>query len=434
MENAQKTAEVKAPPTVNSDKQLALLISACAVSFLEMFDFTVYSFFAVIIGQVFFAAQDKFMGLLVAVSVFGLGFFMRPLGSVIIGGYADRYGRKAAMLLTVVLISVGSLLIALTPDYSVLGIYSSILIIFGRLVQGFAVGGESGAALSLLLESCNRDRRGFFLSWQYIGQGLSTLLGASLAFLLTHYLTEQQLHAWGWRVPFFFILLILPLALYLRMNITESLKIEEQRRNQEQDYPFFRLWREEGWKTFLAIISILPTTALVYTLSFFMPHYLPLVTHIEAGNTFLITIYASVLSITFNYLSGKICDHLEQRKKLLLWLVVIAAISSYFTFYFVHTFVLFIFFYTIAVIMFSLLMTASSVFVVESFPKPIRATACGVTYALGVAIFGGTSNPIVAGLLKISHGAVMAPFWYLAVALTIGFVCFAIYPEERHAK
>ena len=189
-----------------------LIVAAGVGNFLEMFDFTVYSFFAAIIGHVFFNSEDKLISLLISVSVFGVGFVMRPLGSIIIGAYADRHGRKAAMLLTIVLMAIGSALIGFAPPYSAIGIFAPLLIVLGRLCQGFSAGGEVGAATTLLMESAERNKRGFFVSWQFFGQGLSTLSGSLLAALLMGYLSNEAMENWGWRVPFIFSLLIIQIG------------------------------------------------------------------------------------------------------------------------------------------------------------------------------------------------------------------------------
>ena len=201
-----------------------LIVAAGVGNFLEIFDFTVYSFFAGIIGHVFFNSEDKLISLLISVSVFGVGFVMRPLGSIIIGAYADRHGRKDAMLLTIVLMAVGSALIAFAPPYSAIGIFAPLLIVMGRLCQGFSAGGEIGAATTLLMESAERNKRGFFVSWQFFGQGLSTLCGSLLAALLMTRLSNEAMESWGWRVPFILSLLIIPVGLYIRAHINETHK------------------------------------------------------------------------------------------------------------------------------------------------------------------------------------------------------------------
>lgn len=147
-----------------------VIVGASTGNGTEIFDFTVYSFFAAIIGKLYFPSDSAYGSLLMSVAVFGVGFIMRPLGSMVLGAYADRVGRKAAMLMTIVLMGIGTALIAFAPTYAQIGVLAPVLIVVGRLIQGFAAGGEVGSATTLLLESAGANQRGFFVSWQAISQ------------------------------------------------------------------------------------------------------------------------------------------------------------------------------------------------------------------------------------------------------------------------
>lgn len=172
-----------------------VIVGASTGNGTEIFDFTVYSFFAAIIGKLYFPSDSAYGSLLMSVAVFGVGFIMRPLGSMVLGAYADRVGRKAAMLMTIVLMGIGTALIAFAPTYAQIGVLAPVLIVVGRLIQGFAAGGEVGSATTLLLESAGANQRGFFVSWQAISQGVSALLGASCGLALTYFLPEEALYA-----------------------------------------------------------------------------------------------------------------------------------------------------------------------------------------------------------------------------------------------
>ena len=192
----------------------ARLIFATALgNGLEIFDFTVYSFFAATIGNQFFPATSELTSLLLSVGTFGVGFFMRPLGAIVLGGYADRVGRRAAMMLTIWLMALGTAIIGLCPSYGSIGIAAPLIVLLARLVQGFAAGGEVGAATTFLLESGPLSKRGYFVSWQAASQGAASLLGASLGLFLSRTLSPADLSAWGWRVPFLLGLLIAPVGI-----------------------------------------------------------------------------------------------------------------------------------------------------------------------------------------------------------------------------
>ena len=430
MTHLNNSPQMRGSPALKTRKDKTKLIVAAGVgNFLEIFDFTVYSFFAGIIAQVFFQAEDYLTSLLISVSVFGVGFVMRPLGSIMIGAYADRHGRKAAMLLTILLMALGSALIGFAPPASAIGIFAPLLIVLGRLLQGFSAGGEIGAATTLLMESAERHQRGFFVSWQFIGQGLSSLTGSLMAAGLLATLSHEDMLSWGWRVPFIFSLIIIPVGLYIRSQINETYEGESHK---DSAHPFAILIDKHLQQMLLGILYILPVTALMYILIFFMPNYLKTVTTMEDSHAFLVSSYASVVMIAFSVISGFLCDKLERRKSVALIILGIAFIATFFEFYFVATPAIFFTFHTIGIACLGLLMTFSVLMIMEAFERSIRATATGVIYAFGVTIFGGTAQLIVTWLLKISDKNIMAPFWYLGTALAIGFIAASCFHEKRH--
>ena len=407
-----------------------LIVGTGIGNFLEMFDFTVYSFFAAIIGHVFFNSEDKLISLLISVSVFGVGFVMRPLGSIIIGAYADRHGRKAAMLLTIILMAIGSALIGFAPPYEAIGIFAPLLIVLGRLCQGFSAGGEVGAATTLLMESAERNKRGFFVSWQFLGQGLSTLCGSLLASLLMKHLPKEAMESWGWRIPFILSLLIIPVGLYIRAHIKET--YEAPTVEKHTIHPFKELITQHTKQMIAGIFVIFPGTVMMYVFVFFMPNYLQTVTAIESSDSFLISSYASVIAIVVTFLASFLCDRLERRKGTAITILIIIFISSYFAFRFVQNTHVFMAFYTVSVIGMASMSPILILFIMEAFEKRIRATATAVIYAFGVSIFGGTAQMIVTFLLKISDSNIMAPFWYLGISLVCGMAAYLAFDEKRH--
>lgn len=420
--------DISLKPVGNKTK---LIVAAGIGNFLEIFDFTVYSFFAAIIGNVFFNSGDPLISLLISVSVFGVGFIMRPLGSIVIGSYADRHGRKAAMLLTIVLMACGSAIIGFAPPYTSIGVVAPVLIVFGRLLQGFSAGGEIGAATTLLMESADRNQRGFFVSWQFFGQGLSSLTGSLFAAVLMGFLSTEQMHAWGWRVPFIFALIIIPVGLYIRAHISETFETPTVERH--TNHPFKELITHHAKQTILGILFILPVTALMYILVFYMPNFLKTVTNINSSAAFLISSYASIIMLITTFASGFLCDKLEQRKIGGIIILAVAFIASYFAFRFVSHLGIFLVFHTIAVGCLGLILTFAVLMIMEAFEQKIRATATAVIYAFSVSIFGGTAQMIVTVLLKYSNSNNMAPFWYLGTSLVIGAIALALFDEKRYS-
>src|SRR5258708_13178699 len=197
------------------------VVAASIGSAFEWVGLVVYGFFAVVISKVFFPSGNDSVSILLTLGTFGVSFFMRPLGAIVLGAYADRAGRKAALTLSILLMMMGTLIIALLPTYSSIGIAAPLVLVLARLMQGFSAGGEFGSATAFLAEHVP-GRRGFFASWQVASQGLTTLLAAIFGVVLTGNLSPAQMSSCGWRVPFVFCLLVTPVAYYIRQRLEQK--------------------------------------------------------------------------------------------------------------------------------------------------------------------------------------------------------------------
>jgi MFS family permease len=198
------------------------IVAAVIGNALEWYDFVVFGFVSVVISRLFFPASSEYARLLLTFATFGVGFFMRPVGAIALGLYADRVGRKAAMQLVIFLMTIAVAIVAFAPTYDSIGLGAPLLIVLARLLQGFATGGEFSSATSFLVEIAPAGRRGYFGSLQMVGQGLSAFLGALAGALVTRGLSPDQLDAWGWRIPFLAGLLIGPVGLYIRRHLAET--------------------------------------------------------------------------------------------------------------------------------------------------------------------------------------------------------------------
>lgn len=206
-------------PQLNKQRQV---IAAIVGNALEWYDFIVYGFFSAIIARLFFPADNEYTSLLVALATFGIGFFMRPVGGVLLGLYADRKGRKAAMQVIIVLMTLAIAIIAFTPTYATIGIAAPIMIVVARMLQGFATGGEYSSSTAFLVESAPAHKRGLYGSWQLVGQCLAVFCGAGMGALVTRNLSPEALDSWGWRLPFVLGLLIGPVGLWIRRHMHET--------------------------------------------------------------------------------------------------------------------------------------------------------------------------------------------------------------------
>lgn len=215
------TADIARSIATRRSTVLSGLLAAALGNALEWFDLISYGFLAPVIGKLFFPSADPHSSLLIALGTFGVAYLSRPLGGIVLGLYADRAGRKAALLAGMLLMMAGTLLLTLTPTYAAIGLAGPILIVCARLLQGFAAGGEFGSATAFLVEQ-STDRRAFFASWQMASQGLSISLGAGVAAALAALLSPETLMSWGWRIPFALGLLIGPVAFYIRARVDET--------------------------------------------------------------------------------------------------------------------------------------------------------------------------------------------------------------------
>jgi MHS family proline/betaine transporter-like MFS transporter len=406
------------------------LIAACSLgNALEMYDFTVYSFFALLIGKLFFPSDSPYGSLLLAVATFGIGFVMRPLGGVIIGNYADRKGRKAALTLTIGLMVAGTLCIALAPTYASAGVFGSLMILAGRLLQGFSLGGEIGAATSMLMESGGIRGRGFRVSWQLASQGLAAVLGALTGAALYAALPQASLESWGWRLPFLFGLLIAPVGFYIRANLEET----HQARSHESS-PMGRLLREHGGTVLKGIFSITAGTAAMYLVVFFMPTYMIRVLHMPPSLSLLSGCATGITMFAVALLSGRLADRLPNRKPLVIGSLVLGVLAVYPAFWLINHYPSVPLVLCLSVLLTAIVNLGTTplfLMLLEMLPIGVRASGISVIYSVGVTVFGGSSQFIVTWLLATT-GNPMSPAFYM-MACGVLSICALVSLRARRA-
>src|SRR6516165_10950719 len=220
-------------PMITPSERRAKLWSVVRVSsgnFLEMYDFMVFGYYASIIGRAFFPSGSAFLSLMLSLTTFGAGFLMRPLGALVLGAYTDRHGRRAGLLLTLTLMSIGIFSIACMPSYATIGLLAPLLVVTGRLLQGFSAGMELGGVSVYLSEIATPGHRGFYVSWQSGSQQIAVMFVALLGVILSWYLPPDQMGSWGWRVPFLIGCLIVPFIFRLRRSLEETEEFLARRR------------------------------------------------------------------------------------------------------------------------------------------------------------------------------------------------------------
>jgi len=380
----------------------------------EFFDFGVYATFAVMIGHTFFPSDSAFVSLMLSVTAFGVGFIVRPLGAVLIGAYADRVGRKPAMLLTLVMMAVGTGSIAILPSYESIGIAAPILLVITRLIQGLAWGGEAGPATTYILEAAPAHKRGTYACWQVVAQGVAAMAAGTVGYTLTQVLSPEDLNTWGWRVPFVFGLLVLPIGIYIRRNLAET--FHGQGEAASTGSLVRQVFGEHRRALVLGLLILSGSTITQYFINYmttFALTELKLPTSISMLSTLVAGAAMAVCAIA----GGMLCDRFGRRTilmapRVVLLLVLFPALQLMTEQPSPTTFLL-----TLAVLsgLHGMSGAALIVLLVESFPRAVRSTGFSIVYAFGVAAFGGTAQIIITWLIGTT-GNPMSPVGYLLLA------------------
>ncbi|BDD91812.1 MFS transporter [Pandoraea sp. XJJ-1] len=414
------------PSPMTAAQQRKIVFAAVIGNLLEFFDFTVYSYFALTIGKQFFPAHDPVTSSLLAFAVFAVGFVMRPLGGFVLGRYADRAGRKPALTLTIGLMALGSAAIGLAPTYAQIGLAAPLLIVAARLLQGFAQGGEFGAATATLLEMGGAKRRGFRASWQLASQGAAALLGSGLAASLGFLLSDDIMHSWGWRIPFLLGTLIAPVGIYLRRHIQEEPPKAKTiaGRDDPKRGVYVRNW-------FLTIFSIMGMSVSTYVMMYYMPTYCIQYLGLPPKMSMLTGVAASTISLVMCPIYGALSDKMGRRKPLTIIGRVALVVLLYPAFWIMTHFPsLPVVLAALIVLMLCYTMGSAPAYALmpENFPKHLRAGYMSSAYAIAVSVFGGTAQ-LVAGWLIRATGNKMAPAWYMIVCVIISLIAVSMFEE-----
>ena len=391
------------------------VIAASIGNALEWFDFVVYGFFAGTIAKLFFPTGDDTKSLLLALATFGVTFFMRPFGAVVLGSFADRHGRKATFSLTILIMMAGTAIIAFAPTYSSIGVFAPMLIVIARLVQGFSAGGEFGSATAFLAEQ-NPERRGFFASWQFASQGLTTILATGIGATLASSLTTEQIDAWGWRIPFIFGLLIGPVAYYIRRHIDETL---EFRTTQHSKTPLREVLSDSKKRLLISFGTVILCTVAMYTV-LFMPTYATRQLGLPVAGSFMASLLTGAIQMVLIPVVGALSDrHGRLPMAFASSIAILLAIYPMFAWLAaVPTLQTLLMVQAIIGVLLAGYMGGLPALMSDLFPTRLRTTGLSISYSFGVAIFGGFAPFIIAWLIAVT-GSKLAPSFYLMLAAAI---------------
>ncbi|WP_267354261.1 MULTISPECIES: MFS transporter [unclassified Methylobacterium] len=400
-------------------KKLGDVLRVASGNFLEQYDFFVYGYYASYIGKTFFPADNAGVSLMLSLATFSVGFFMRPLGAIILGSYIDRHGRRKGLLLTLGLMAAGTLSIAITPSYETLGILAPIIILTGRLLQGFSAGAELGGVSIYLAEIATPGRRGFYTSWQSASQQPAVVFAALIGVTLSAMLTTEQMTAWGWRIPLLIGCAIIPLILFLRRSLTET----EEFQKMKHAFSATEVLRivAENWRIVLtgAGMSVLTTTTF-YLITAYTPTFGREALHLDATGVLIVTLCVGISNFIWLPIGGHISDRIG-RYPLLLLIPVLAILTAYPVMNWLAdapsfpkllaTVLLFSSY-------FGLYNGAMIPTLSEIMPARVRTAGFSLAFSLATALFGGLT-PLVSTALIQQTGNRAAPALWLTFAAVV---------------
>jgi MHS family alpha-ketoglutarate permease-like MFS transporter len=417
-------------PEKISAQRLKAIIGGSIGNLVEWYDWYAYSAFSLYFSAVFFPKQDATAQLLNTAGIFAVGFLMRPIGGWMFGVIADRIGRKQAMTLSVLLMSFGSLLIALTPGFGTIGVMAPILLMLARLLQGLSVGGEYGVSATYLSEMATERRRGFYSSFQYVTLVGGQLIALGIQLLLQKlFLSEEQLHAWGWRIPFVIGAILALIALYLRRNLHETESFEAQKQSAKKGSVKELLKHP---KAVLTVVGLtLGGTLAFYTYTNYMQKFLVNTVHLTKSESTFISFISLLLFVLLQPVFGALSDRIGRRPLLIAFgvlgtiftvplLTALGLTQSLWTAFFLLM---------AGLIIVSGYTSINAVVKAELFPAEIRALGVGLPYALTVAVFGGTAEYIALWFKNEGHESYF--YWYITGCICISLLVYVFMKDTK---
>ncbi len=404
-------------PAERSSK-IRAVIRVASGNFLEMYDFMVFGYYAAAIGRAFFPSGNEFASLMLSLATFGAGFLMRPLGALVLGAYIDHHGRRKGLMLTLALMSVGTLSIAVVPGFSVIGIAAPLLVVAGRLLQGFSAGVELGGVSVYLAEIATPGNKGFYTSWQSGSQQVAVVFAAFLGVILNRLLDPVQMSSWGWRVPLLIGCAIVPFLFLIRRSLQETDEFA-QRRHHPSPAEILRS-TVANWRVVLVgVLLVTMTTVSFYTITAYTPTFGQKVLKLTAGDSLVVTLCVGFSNLIWLPVMGALSDRIGRRPILLSctalalltaypvmsWLV---AAPSFRTLLAVELWLSFLY---------ASYNGAMIPFLTELMPADVRTSGFSLAYSIATALFGGFTPAVSTWLIHATGNRAMPGAWLSFAAL-----------------
>ena len=403
-------------------------------NFLEMYDFMVYGYYASDIARTYFPSHDPFASLMLSLSVFGAGFLMRPLGAIILGAYIDHHGRRKGLILTLMLMAIGTSLVAVVPGYATIGFVAPLLVLLGRLLQGFSAGVELGGVSVYLSEMATKGRKGFYCSWQSGSQQVAVVFAALLGVLLHYALGDTTMDAWGWRVPFIIGCLIVPFLFLIRRSLQET---EEflARKHRPGVKEIFQSMLANSGIVIAGMMMVVMTTVSFYLITAYTPTFGKTVLHMSVVDTLVVTVCIGISNLFWLPVMGALSDRVG-RRPLLLTFTTLTILTSYPVMQWLTVDPSFSRLLMVELWLSFLYASYNGAMVValtEIMPVEVRTAGFSLAYSLATALFGGFTPAISTWLIHVT-GNKAAPGLWMSAAAVCGLIATLVLfrtPESR---
>jgi MHS family alpha-ketoglutarate permease-like MFS transporter len=417
--------------SIDQARRSSIVVGAIG-NFVEFYDWTIYAIMAPVFASQFFPSDDPTVAVLQAYLTFALGYVARPLGSLLLGAYSDRKGRRAAMTLAILGMALCSLIIGLCPPYATIGVAAPVILVIVRMLQGVSAGGEAGSATTYLVEFARPGRRALAGSFQQISTGLSTLGALGTSALLSAFLSQASLAAWGWRVPFVIGAVLGLIGLYLRLRAGETPVFKRDVEATVDRQPVLPSLAQ-AWRSVLLVsgIALLPSIAYL-SWQILLPVYITITTGLSRGDATNISLIGVVVFLLLIVPSALLSDRVGRRPMMIGYSIGVL-LWAYPTFVGIPTFASSYTGLVIVTVVGNIILAAMAgsivACMVEQFDTLVRASGNGLSYAIGIVVSGATFPPIMTALAR-SHDYVWLTLYVIAMAV-ISLVAYWIMPETR---
>lgn len=420
-----------------SSEQKSRIWSVVRVScgnFLEMYDFMVFGYYAAAIGAAFFPAGDAFLALMLSLMTFGAGFLMRPLGAVVLGIYTDRHGRRAGLILTLSLMAVGICSIACVPRYATIGVVAPLLVVLGRLLQGFSAGMELGGVSVYLSEIATPGHKGFYVSWQSGSQQLAVMFAAFIGVVLNFLLPLKAVAQWGWRIPLLLGCLMIPLLFRFRSSLQETDAFTKRQSRQTSS----EMWRSlvSNWRLVASgTLMVTMTTVSFYMITAYTPTFGSSVLHASTLESLIVTLCVGASNLFWLPVMGALSDRIGRRPLLITCASVMLVTAYPSLLWLVHkpSFSVFLGVELWLSFIYASYNGAMVVSLVEIMPAEVRTSGFSLAYSLATALFGGFTPAICTYLIHVTGNRAIPGLW-LGFASVCGLIAaFVIKPPRESA-